>query len=317
MPATPTKILSLNKEVQPLFDAFDQAESIVVFHHFFPDPDALGTQMGMAEFLKARYPDKTILMAGSQEGMDSISDAQMEQSLALLCDTATGERVDDLRFTRAKKIARIDHHIQLEDYGDLDYVDEKSAAAAQTAVDILKKHGETLTPKAAQHFMEALMSDTQRFTLPNVSPATFEAAAWLVGQGASVQKAALNLYSKTVSRSVYEGKVLSKLCVLDRLAIAVMSREDYLSIGLPFEDAKSVVNIMGNLDGVEIWALFTEESDGVHYRGSLRSRSIAVDALANEWHGGGHKNACGVKNLTAADVETITQQLRRLSLSKD
>ncbi|UNT94219.1 hypothetical protein [Allobaculum sp. Allo2] len=58
----------------------------------------------MAEFLKARYPDKTILMAGSQEGMDSISDAQMEQSLALLCDTATGERVDDLRFTRAKRL---------------------------------------------------------------------------------------------------------------------------------------------------------------------------------------------------------------------
>lgn len=317
MPATLTRTSFLNKNIQPLFDAFEQAEAIVVFHHVSPDPDARGTQLGMCEFLKERYPGKTILAAGPQDDMDEVSDEQMKSAMALICDTSNGYRVDDQRYTMCRNIARIDHHIQVEDFGELDYVDADAPAAAEVAVEILRAHGEEIPASSAQHFLEALISDTQRFMLPSVRPSTFEAAAWLVSHGASVDLAQKHLYTRIREKYAYGGKVISKSVLKNKCLVAVMSRDDYLSCACPFEEAKNSVNLMAQIEGVEIWVLITQNLDGQHYQASVRSAGIVVEPLARAYGGGGHACACGIKNLDASTVSALIDDLAKLSLTQE
>ena len=41
-----------------------KADSIVILRHESPDPDAIGSQVGLKEIIRATYPEKTIYLLG-------------------------------------------------------------------------------------------------------------------------------------------------------------------------------------------------------------------------------------------------------------
>ena len=61
--------------------------------------------------------------------------------------------------------------------------------------------------------------------------------------------------------------------------------------------------------------MFTEDEsydESKLYNGSLRSRTIAINKVANDFRGGGHKNACGVKKLTLEEIDSLVSVLDQL-----
>lgn len=304
-----------SKKVQAFFDAIEQADSIVVFRHVSPDPDAIGSQLGLCEWIAKEYPDKKVYAAGKGEGMDAVDDKTIRNSLAIITDTANGPRVDG-PYTLAYTIARIDHHVKVEDFGDLDIVDEKAAAACEIEALMLKSAHKTIGVPAAQHMMRGLMADTQRFTIPTVRAQTFEAAAWLMEQGASPNEAAKSLYNQPYVVFQFAAKVRSKAVRRGSFLFALMNQSDYLELGLSFEEAKNQVNALNGIAGMQIWALFTEDLDHT-YSGSLRSAQKSVRELAEQFGGGGHECACGIKKLTAATLPQLVDALDKLANSSE
>ena len=53
--------------------------------------------------------------------------------------------------------------------------------------------------------------------------------------------------------------------------------------------------------------VFTEKKENgkTLYDGSLRSKTAVINDIAEMFHGGGHKNASGVKNLTQDDIHKL------------
>ena len=95
-----------------------------------------------------------------------------------------------------------------------------------------------------------------------------------------------------------------------------MGRDDqkeYEEAGLTFSQAKEKVYVLSGIDEIEIWALFTQMEDGIHYSASLRSRTIPIRDVAVEFHGGGHECASGIKNLTLDQVHEIIDILTKRS----
>ena len=41
-----------------------KADSIVILRHESPDPDAIGSQVGLREIIRATYPEKTVYLLG-------------------------------------------------------------------------------------------------------------------------------------------------------------------------------------------------------------------------------------------------------------
>ena len=46
-----------------------------------------------------------------------------------------------------------------------------------------------------------------------------------------------------------------------------------------------------------------------YYDGSLRSKHVTINDIAEQFHGGGHANACGVKDLSEEDLENLLDKL--------
>lgn len=302
-----------------LLDAIESAPIITLFRHVNPDPDAYGSQLALKEWIRYAYPDKQVYALGQGERsdeMDEVDDQTIANSLAIVTDTANRDRVDDQRFLLAHQIARMDHHLQIEDFGPLDLVDIHASATCEIQALMFKQAGMNIGPKAAQEMLQGLMADSQRFTITTVRPQSFEAAAWLMEQQANPQQAAKFLFSRDYSTFEISAFIASRAEKKGAFLFSVVSQQDYLSRGVSFETAKSQVNALNNIKGIMIWALFTQQPDGL-YSASLRSAKVAINELANQYGGGGHQQACGIKNLDVCKLTSLIEQLEQLAQNEN
>ena len=84
----------------------EAAPIICVFRHQAPDPDALGSQWGLVNWLKENYPNKEVYAMGWHRGQsanlfgtyETVSDDVVRKSLAIILDTANAARIDDDRY---------------------------------------------------------------------------------------------------------------------------------------------------------------------------------------------------------------------------
>ena len=92
-------------------------DTIIIHRHQRPDPDAIGSQVGLKEILKTNFPDKKVLATGVNEPtlswiaeMDEVADQNYEGALVIVTDTANTPRIDDKRYTSGDFLIKIDHH---------------------------------------------------------------------------------------------------------------------------------------------------------------------------------------------------------------
>ena len=299
-----------------LLEAVRDYDVITIFHHVFPDADAYGSQLGLKYWLESRFPDKKIFAVGQGESMDEADDETVRQSLAILVDCSTSNRVDDDRWKTAARTLRIDHHVHTEEFCDEEYIDEKATATCEMIALMAKKEGDRLEQKAAQALYEGLIADNLRFSVETVRPQSFEAGGYLIEQKADPVKAAQNVFGTSLEDFEYETLVRAKSKRKGSFLFSVMNASDYLGQGMSFSKAKEKVYALADIKEIEVWALFTQMEDGIHYAASLRSRTLPVRDVAVQYGGGGHNCASGIKNLSIAEVFQVIELLEQLSASK-
>jgi phosphoesterase RecJ-like protein len=64
----------------------------------------------------------------------------------------------------------------------------------------------------------------------------------------------------------------------------------------------SMVHVLNNIKGLEIWMTIYYDDSLKAWRGSLRSRNLPINQIAEKYNGGGHRLAAGftLKNLAQA-----------------
>lgn len=107
----------MNEKALEILKVIQQFETIIIHRHVRPDPDAYGSQGGLAEILKASFPQKNVYTVGREEEslnflrrLDQIDDHVYKNALVIVCDTANQERICDGRYRLGKKLIKIDHH---------------------------------------------------------------------------------------------------------------------------------------------------------------------------------------------------------------
>ena len=295
----------------------ENANIITIFRHQLPDMDAFGSQFGLATWIKETYPSKQVYCLGGMsqtaskiiDQMDEATDDIIASSLCIVLDTSNASRVDDQRYTLAKKSVRIDHHVKVETMCDIEWIDDKASATCEMIPLLFLENGITISKKAAQFLYYGLVADNIRFTISNVRQESFEAAKYLLGCGVDVVDADQINYSTSLIDYQYETKVRSKAVVKNKCMTSIMEIEDYTSCSQVFSTAKEKVYALSGVSEITIWALFTRMEDGIHYSASLRSRTLNVRDIASQFGGGGHMCACGIKNLTIEQVHEIIDLL--------
>ena len=306
-----------------MFELIEKYDVITIFRHVSPDSDALGSQFGLKQWIMDTYPNKQVFALGyenskSKENVypcsDQTDDETIKKSLAIVLDTANAKRVDDSRFQSATHILKVDHHILVDSFADTEIVDDLAGATCEILSGMFMENGYKLSAACAQYLYGGLIADTLRFSIPTIKPHTLTIASYLVGCGVDVAKANADNFSTSLKQYRFENFIRSNCPVIeDTFAYMIVRREDYERFGLTFEEAKEKLFVMGGVHEFLAWALFTEkekdEFGQPRFNGSLRSQHTQITDIAMKYHGGGHRYACGVKDLTLEDIDSLVTSL--------
>ena len=164
-----------------LFELVEQYDIITIYRHVSPDADALGSQFGLKQWIQETYPQKQVYALGKDAGskqslfphMDSVSDETIAASLAIILDTANGARVDDERWSMAARTLKIDHHIVVESFADVEVVEDLFGATCEMLAFMFEQKQLQLSPVCAQYLYGGIIADTLRFSIATIKPVSY------------------------------------------------------------------------------------------------------------------------------------------------
>ncbi len=308
--------MSVQEEILNEIKAY---ETIIIHRHQNPDPDAIGSQVGLAELLRTSFPNKKIYAVGGPINdlgylaeMDEIPDEIYKGALVIATDTADTPRISDQRYSLGEKLIKIDHHPNDDAYGDLLFVNTKASSCSEIIADFWQWFPEDLTMSsaAARLLYAGIVGDTGRFLYDATSPHTLEISAQLMRY--DFDAAELSRQIEEVTRDVarLSGYVNENLEIAENGAAQVVIAKELLEeYHLTVADTSGIVSVPGKIGDVKAWVLFVQNPEGT-YRVHLRSKGPIINEIAKAHHGGGHPLASGANAKDKAECDAIYEELK-------
>ncbi|MFD0897065.1 DHH family phosphoesterase [Loigolactobacillus binensis] len=310
--------LDLQQQIIGQIKAFN---TIIIHRHEKADPDALGSQVGLAEIIRASFPEKKVYVVGTDpEGLDwlakmqVVSDATYQQALVIVTDTANRPRIDDQRFDQGQKLIKIDHHPNDDAYGDIQLVAAAASSTSELIFDLQASTAELqLSTAAARLLYAGLVGDTGRFMFANTSPHTLNVAAELIKADFDASLINRNLDTLTPEQARLSAYVLEHMTILPSgAAYVVLSTATLAALKVSVAQAHAVVSLPGKIAAVTVWSVLVEQAPD-NYRVHLRSKGPIINELAKAHDGGGHPLASGARAYSDAEVQTIIHELDQIA----
>lgn len=288
-----------------VLDEIKKYDKIIIFRHFRPDGDAIGSTKGLRRILELSFPEKQIVLQncdfsdylaflGPEEEL--LPDEFYADALGIVVDTATATRVSNQKFSLCKKIIKIDHHIPVESYGDINWVEEERSSSCEliTAFYYAMRDELKIDTEAATYLYAGLVTDSGRFRFRSVSGDTMRLAGMLLDQGVDTDHLYAHLYMKDFEEFKFEGYVLRNIKITENgVAYVYIDREAMAEFGLSYEQASACVSYMDSIKNSLIWIAFIDSDKENEIRVRLRSRFVTVNQIAEQYEGGGHACASG------------------------
>ena len=308
-------------EMQAILAKIKEYDRILIFRHFRNDGDCVGASMGLREILRASFPEKEILVIDDEcsdflaflgESDPEISEEAYREALGIVVDTATSNRISNKKFVLCKELVKIDHHIPVEAYGCINWVEEDISSACELIVKFYDTFRDQLQlPKSAAKFLfTGMVTDTGRFKYESVSGDTMRRAGILLDAGVDTENIFSNLYLEEFEHLKFKAHVYKSMKITENgVAWIYVSKAMQEKFGLNMESASSVVGMLDTIKGSLCWLAFIETGDEAgSIRVRLRSRYMTINTLAEQYRGGGHASASGATVYGRKEVNAMVRK---------
>ncbi len=306
--------------IAPLVELLAQPKKIVITTHHKPDGDAIGSSLGLYNYLIQRghevrvisptdYPTYFNWMPGNDhviiytDNIDAanafIAGAEIIFCLDFNALSRINEMGDVVKESSALKVM-IDHHPQPEDFDDYRYWDTTATATAQLVYKFITEqlgHKALVNADVASCLYVGIMTDSASFSLPNTTSEVLRIAADLVDAGA---------VSWQINNLVYNNSPENRLrflglCLSQRLevlyeyntAIIAVSKEDLEKFDINTGETEGIVNYALSIAGIRLAAFIVERTDKIKLSVRSRGEIPANEICKKYFNGGGHRNAAG------------------------
>ena len=300
--------------------AIREYNRIIIHRHKNPDGDALGSQLGLAGILKANFPEKEILMVGDTSARyafmgytpDEVSDEAYTGALAIILDTSASSLIADERYKLAEKTVRIDHHIFCEEIAEIEVTDTSYESCCGLIAAFAMECSLAVPSDAAKAIYTGMITDSGRFRYDSVSPQTFRCAAFLMEQDFRTDDIYRNLYADDFSFIQLRARFVLKIQFAGNgVAYIYTTKEEADSYEADtFTISRGMVNVMGEIRGIDTWVNFTETDEGVLCE--IRSSLYNINPIAKKYGGGGHAKASGATLKNKEEAMAMLEDLKAL-----
>ncbi|MBR4997951.1 MAG: DHH family phosphoesterase [Bacteroidaceae bacterium] len=289
--------------------------------HTGPDGDALGSTLGLAQYLRSlgkealvlvpdAFPDFLAWMPGAQDILryDKYPDkAQLMLATAdviLALDYNGLGRVGDMapaiEKSKATKVL-IDHHLQPEAFCHLQFSNPHLSSTCEVVFRLIYAlgHYDQLDKAACECLYTGLMTDTGNFSYGPCGQDVYMIISLLMQKEINKER----IYNK-VFNNYSEGRLRLMGYVLyekmrvfpeQHAALITLSREEMSRFNFVKGDTEGLVNIPLQMKGIYFSAFLREDTEKDLIRVSLRSQGTfpCNKFSAQYFNGGGHLNASG------------------------
>ena len=306
----------MNENMQIILDKIKQYDKILIFRHFRPDGDAVGSTMGLAAILRLTYPEKKIYLQNADfsnylaflgKEDELLPDEEYKDALGIVLDTATQDRISNKKYSLCKEIIKFDHHIPIESYGDYQWVEEHRSSTCEMVAAFYDAFKDELKidKEAALYIYTGMVTDSGRFRFREVSGETMRLAGMILDIGVDVDMLYANLYMKDFEEFKFEAYAHKKMKISENGVVSLfVSKAMKRKFNLSNEQASASVSFMDSIKNSLIWMAFIDNGDG-SIRVRLRSRFVTVSELAEKYHGGGHACAAGATVYSKAEMNAL------------
>lgn len=297
-------------------------DRIAIFRHDHPDYDALGSQMAFVHFIKDNFPDKSVIYVGDNHvtltgqcfvKMEEIPDEWFNHPfLGIVLDLSNLDRICDERAKKADYLIKIDHHPEVEPFGDLSIVDESMSAAGELIANLFfslpKKY--KVGKECATNLYKAIVGDSGRFLYGSTTTHTFYIAQLLLECGINITEIYADMYNQKLEDLEVTGYILRHYQITPHgVAYYVLDDATLKRFNLPAIRGKDNVNLFAHLDGINAWLSVTEDVKKGNWRVSLRSGGVDISHIAEKYNGGGHAQASGLKLKNLDELKNLLDDL--------
>ncbi|WP_251519920.1 MULTISPECIES: DHH family phosphoesterase [Staphylococcus] len=286
-------------EIMEIIESYDV---VIIHRHVRPDPDALGSQLGLKRYLQLKFPQKKIYVVGERETsldfmgeIDEITDDLYKDALVIVCDTANAPRISDQRFNEGQRLIKIDHHPAVDQYGEVNYVNVEASSTSEIIFDFIAHFNDLsiIDENVARLLYLGIVGDTGRFLFNNTTPHTLQVASQLIEYPFNPNEALNHLGEKDPKLLPFQGYVLQNFDLNDKGFCKITISQDVLEeYNIAANEASLFVNAIADIKGLKIWVFAVDEGSEIRCR--IRSKNIVINDVASDFGGGGHPNASGV-----------------------
>lgn len=310
------------EDYQAFIQALEAYDKIVLYRHVRPDPDALGSQLGLKQLITAHYPHKEVRAVGTTSkglawlgAMDKESEAFCREALVIILDTANQERIDGQYYLQGQKIIKVDHHPKVEDFGHLQVIYPQASSTSEI-IALLSQTLEIALPmeaKAARLLYAGIVGDTGRFMYNSTTSTTFAVTAWLTTFDFVAFEINDRFQLMTLNQAKFQAFLFDRLATTkDGVAFIRISIEDRQAYGISEEETNAFVNLPSRIEGLWSWVTFVEqEGDRPFWRCRIRSKGPVINTIAQGHEGGGHPMASGANAYSEEEMNAIVEELNQ------
>ena len=310
----------MNLEVkQAIFDRIQAADRIFIFRHIRPDGDCVGSSKGLKRIIQLTWPEKEVHLIDHNQaayleflGPDDpeVEDEVYADGLAIVVDTASEARISNQKYKLCKSLIKIDHHIPLEHYGDLEWVEEERSSCCEMIVDFYRTFRPRLQmdSQAATYLYTGMVTDSGRFKYDGTSGETLRCAAELLDIGVDTESLYARLYLEAYGYLKFKAHIYQRMQMTPNgVAWIFIDRAMQEEFGLTLESASACIGCLDSIRDCICWIAFIDNGDGT-IRVRLRSRFVHINSVAERYRGGGHACASGATLYSPDEMELLLKE---------
>jgi phosphoesterase RecJ-like protein len=321
---------SLEAQLDRAARVLERAPAVALACHVGPDPDALGSMLGLAWYLAARgkrvvcswghqplvRPRWLAALDGDRFLVDP-RDFPSSPEVMVALDTASEDRLGMLgaQAARAREVIVIDHHRSNAGFGSIVILDPDASSTAELVYRLVRRMGGKLPDQAAACLYAGIVADTGRFQYEAASPETLRVAAELRTHRFDHARLGQALFE---DGSFPYLKVLG--VALDRLSHhpeaslvwTYLLQSDLARAGASLPDTDDLIDVVRTAREADVACVIKQQRDG-RFKVSLRSREgTDVGRIAQRFGGGGHRLAAGYTTRTGVEetVRALVEAIR-------
>lgn len=324
--------------MQPIQDIYPQLgapRKVVVTTHQKPDPDAMGSSLGLYHFLRKLGHEVTVIsptnwatwlnwMPAADKVLDYESSGQTEKANAALAAADWLFCLDFNTFIRTRHLASalqaftgtrvlIDHHQQPDEASfQFGISDTSKSSTCEMVYDFIVNSGraDLIDVDIAECLYAGVMADTGSFRFATTTASVHSMVADLKNRGLEHAQVHENIYDNFLeNRLRFIGHVLSNRMEVFyeyNTALIAISKKDLLRFQIKTGDTEGLVNYPLSIQGIRLSALVIDRDE--ERKWSFRSKGgFDTNTFARKYfNGGGHYNASGGRSQDSLE-QTVEQ----------